>query len=78
MRSSSKLTELKRRVGAIVRSFYVIRGKGSGMYNRVIRSPGMPVGILRKNQASSKLNRLYALIENKGGLYRSDDAGEQG
>jgi hypothetical protein len=46
--------------------------------NRVMALAIKPVEILRKSQFSSKLNRLYALIENKGGLYRSDDAGEGG
>jgi photosystem II stability/assembly factor-like uncharacterized protein len=61
-------------------------GKGSGMYKSI--DGGDTWKSLNENQEcqlnsngnrsfSSKLNRLYALIENtKGGLYRSDDAGE--
>ena len=64
-------------------------GRGCGMYKSVDggdtwaclnEKPGMPVGLLGKmGIAVSPVNsnRLYALIENaKGGLFRSNDAGE--
>lgn len=65
-------------------------GPGSGLYKSVdggdtwqsiSQKPGMPKGLLGKigiAVAPTNGNRLWAMIENqeKGGLYRSDDAGE--
>jgi photosystem II stability/assembly factor-like uncharacterized protein len=53
---------------------------GGDTWTNLSTKPGMPVGLLGKiGVAVSPVNsnRLYALVENnKGGLYRSDDAGE--
>lgn len=53
---------------------------GGDTWTNLSTKPGMPVGLLGKiGIAVSPVNsnRLYALVENdKGGLYRSDDAGE--
>ncbi len=64
-------------------------GKGCGLYKstdggdtwtNLSNKPGMPKGLLGKigiTVSPANSNRLYAMIENaKGGLYRSDDAGE--
>ncbi|MEZ4902684.1 MAG: glycosyl hydrolase [Spirosomataceae bacterium] len=65
-------------------------GTGSGLYKStdggdtwqlLSQKPGMPKGLLGKigiAVAPTNGNRLWAMIENKdkGGLYRSDDAGE--
>jgi hypothetical protein len=62
-------------------------GKGSGMYksmavilgNRLTKTRNASWNLGKMGIAVSPVNsnRLYALIENtKGGLYRSDDAGE--
>lgn len=65
-------------------------GPGSGLYKStdggttwqsISQKPGMPKGLLGKigiAVAPTNGNRLWAMIENqeKGGLYRSDDAGE--
>jgi photosystem II stability/assembly factor-like uncharacterized protein len=61
-------------------------GKGSGMYKSIDggdtwkslnEKPGMPMELGKMGIAVSSKFESYALIENtKGGLYRSDDAGE--
>jgi hypothetical protein len=52
---------------------------GGDTWKSLNEKPGMPVGTRENGNRCVPVNsnRLYALIENtKGGLYRSDDAGE--
>lgn len=53
---------------------------GGDTWTNLSNKPGMPKGMLGKigiTVSPANSNRLYAMVENaKGGLYRSDDAGE--
>jgi photosystem II stability/assembly factor-like uncharacterized protein len=53
---------------------------GGDTWTNLSTKPGMPKGMLGKigiTVSPANSNRLYAMVENaKGGLYRSDDAGE--
>ena len=53
---------------------------GGDTWTNLSTKPGMPKGVLGKigiTVSPINSNRLYAMVENaKGGLYRSDDAGE--